>query len=288
MRWLRPVKPIIPLDRDASGRTLPFIIAGLTVLATLMLLLTLALGQGVSGWQTQLAGKVTVQILPLESGAAPLEQRVETALALLRGADVVAAAEPIAADKMAALLAPWLGQGALPDDLPMPALIDVTLKAEGADTSGLRSALQAVPGAQLDDHGSWMQQVRQLAWLGLAMAAFLLVLIVGATLLMLVLLVQAAMEAHHEVIELLHLVGATDAFIAKQLRGHMLALSLQGALLGGLVAALLLLVLDHYASRTGLQVPLSWLWLPVMPLVLVALSVLTAQRVAVRRLAELP
>jgi len=281
-------RPVIPLDRDASGRYLPFIIAGLTVLATLMLVLCLSLSHAVSCWQNELSGKVTVQRLPLDKTAQPLPERVEAALALLRASPVVATAEPVGEAAMVQLLAPWFGQGSLPDELPVPALIDVELKPDVTDIHGLREALESVSGAQLDDHGSWMREVHRLAMLGLGVAAVLLLLIIGAAVLMLILLVQTAMEAHHEVIELLHLVGATDAFIARQLRRHMFWLSVQGTLLGGLVATGLLILLVRFATRAGLDVAVQWHLLPVMPTLLIALAVITAHHVAHRRLGELP
>ena len=277
----------IPLDHDLTGRFLPYIIAILTLLASLMLLLAVGLTDTLGSWRSSLEGRATVQVLPLDTSALPLEHRVQLALEQLHASPLVAAAEPLAADKMAQLLAPWLGAGSLPDDLPVPALIDVTFKDAQTDIAPLKTALESIAGAQIDDHGTWLRHVRQLAQAGVMVCFVLLTLIGGAATLVLVLLVRAALSMHKDVVELLHLVGATDAFIARQFRNHMLRVSVLGALLGSVLAILIMQILLGMAERAGFALEVSWLWLPVVPCGFVALAAYTAQRVTCNRLAEM-
>lgn len=286
----------IPLDSDATGRFLPAVVAVMVLLATLLLVGALALGDGLQGWRRDLEGRVTVQILPLDSRVMPLPERVEQALRLLRLSPLVTDASPVPAADLAAMLSPWLGEGPLPDDLPVPALIDVVLKP-GADRSTaatLRDLLKPVAGATLDDHGSWLRDVQRLAALVARLTYGLVGLIIGAAALIIVLLVRAGMAMHRDAVELLHLVGATDRLIAWQFQRHMSLVALRGAAAGTLGAALLLALLHHLADRAGLALfaglaPLQHVGaLVLVPVAFVALAALTSGIVARRLLAELP
>jgi len=277
----------IPLDRDATGRFLPFIIAIMVLLASLMLIGAFMLGGSLSGWRTELNLKATVQVMPLDERAVPLAERVEAALTILNNAPEVASASRLADDKMAQLLAPWLGEGDLPADLPVPVLIDVSLKQQ-ANIAALRDSLKGVAGVSFDDHGAWLSSVRRLASLGVIAAYSMVLLIGGAAALILVLLVRAGLNMHRDVVELLHLVGATDAFIARQFQRHMLLVATQGAVLGGVVAAVLLAVIGFYARRIGYTAALPWFALPVIPVLFIILAGYTSRHTARRLLAELP
>ncbi len=277
----------IPLDRDATGRFLPLIIGIMVLLATLMLVGAVMLGEGLSNWRSGLDLKLTVQVMQLDERATPLAQRVEESLAVLRASPQVATAEPLSGEDMSRLLAPWLGQGELPADLPVPALIDVTLKQQG-DIAVLQESLKGIAGVSLDDHGSWLRDVRRLAQLSIIAAYSMVVLIAGAAALILILLVRAGLNTHRDVVELLHLVGATDAFIARQFQRHMLWVSTQGAVLGGVVAAILLAIVSVLGQRIGYVSSIPWLAVPVIPLLFVLLAGMTSRRTARRLLSELP
>lgn len=285
MRAVR--RTTIPLDRDATGRFLPLVIAIMVLLASLMLMAALMLGSELRSWRGGLDLRVTVQVLPLDERAVPLPERVQAALELLQASPLVASAVPVSDEDMSRLLAPWLGQGALPQDLPVPVLIDVALKGQG-DLEPLREGLKAVAGATLDDHGTWLRDVRRLATFSVAAAYGMVLLIAGAAALILVLLVRAGLNMHRDVVELLHLVGATDAFIATQFQRHMLLIASKGALLGGATAVALLVLLQVMAGRIGHAPDVPWWAVPAIPLLFVALAGYTSQRTARQLLSELP
>ena len=277
-------KATIPLDRDLTGRFLPFILGILVLLASLMLTTSLMLWNGLSGWQGDLSGSLTVQIMPLDDKAPPLQERVQQAVSLLTTAPGVVSATVVSNEEMSRLLSPWLGQGALPDNLPIPAMIDVTLRPE-AKIAELQESLHDIAGVRFDDHGSWLQDVQSLAQL-ITLAVFgLLALVIGAVTLILILLVRAGMVMHHDVVELLHLVGASDAFIAKQFQTHMVRVAGQGAILGGMLAALLVWGL---AGMAGYLALVPWVALPIMPILFIILAAVTSRRTCRRLLSELP
>src|SRR5690606_24872443 len=101
------------------------------------LAVAMAVANAGAEWRRGLAGTVTVQVLPVagEDGPAAVAARTARALDIVRATPGVARAEPLAAERVAQLLEPWLGGGTALSDLPVPSLIDVTL-AEGAAFDG--------------------------------------------------------------------------------------------------------------------------------------------------------
>lgn len=287
---LKRVRPTIPLDRDSTGRFLPLIITVMVLLATLLLTGAMLLTHALSRWQDGLDGHASVQVMPLDERAQSLPQRVDAALVVLRASSLVARAEPLSSEAMGELLSPWLGAGALPEDLPVPALIDVTLKESGADVSPLVAQLKIVAGATLDDHGSWLGEVRHLAAGVVAIAYGLSVLIAATSALILFLLVRAGMAMHRDVVELLHLVGANDDFIAIQFQQHMMGLALKGALAGAILAGAVLWGVTYLMPE--MTVHLIWVQVALLEffvvLFFVALAAMTSRLTAHRLLAELP
>lgn len=283
----------LPLAHDSTGRFLSGVVGIMIYLAIVMTAGALALASLAQRWEKGASGTVTVQVMPMAEGAPSLVQRLDTALALLRATPGVESAEPMAADAVLRLLEPWLGEGALAPDLPVPALVDVRLSGEPAlDLEGLKRHLAAtVAGVSLDGHGSWMTQLLRLARLVQGLAFTFVALILAAGLLVVVATVRAGLAIHRDVVELLHLMGAADAYIAGQFESHVLTLALRGGLPGTFLAFLSLagvgMALGSGEGFSALLPELGlagWQWaaLLAVPLAMIGLATLTA-RIAVMR-----
>ena len=61
---------------------------------------------------------------------------------------------------------------------------------------------------------------------------------------------RAGLAANHEIVSVLHLVGATDGFIASEVQRRFFTLGLRGALIG-LVAAVAALAVAGFAARSS-------------------------------------
>lgn len=287
----------LPLADDPATRFLAWITALTVYLGALALAAALVVSDMAQRWDRGLAGGLTVQVTPLFGpGAAPVPERVETALAILRGTPGVTRAEPLSAEATARLVEPWLGGGAAADPfLPMPAVIDVATDGT-TDVPALAGRLNAaVPGATLDDHDAWLANLRTFART-VEMAVFgILAMIAAAGVLSVVFAVRAGLAIHRHVVELLHLMGATDRYVARQFERHVLGLSLGGGIAGlGLAAATLMAVLK---ASEGLRATLlpdfalqPWQWgaLALVPLAAALLAVLTARWTVLRTLGSMP
>ena len=286
----------IPFDRDGSGRFLPALIALMVYLAALATSAALALDRALGRWNDGLAGTLTVEV-PVGEDAS--KDELAAALATLRAAPGVLATEPLERAQMAKLLAPWLGAGVAVEDLALPHLIDVRIDA-GVDLAALRGALaRAAPEAMLDDHRLWLDRLAALGFTAEATALLILALVAAAAALVVVFATRAGLSVHRDVIDLLHLMGARDGYIAAQFQHRALRLGLSGGLFGLGLALATLLALVHAGDAAALgaiatPVPslrlAAWHWaiLFLLPPAAALIAMLTARLTVLGTLARMP
>jgi cell division transport system permease protein len=284
----------LPLERDESSRFIPWIIALMVFLATLALAGAMVAGSAIERWRSGLSGSLTVQIVPdAAADAATRAARAEEAARLLRGTPGIARAEILSESRIAKLLEPWLGEGG-GRDLPLPSLIDVQLAPDASlDLRALGDRLaKAVPGAALDDHQRWLRQLVALGRSVELLALAILVLIGSAAAAATVFGTRTALAVHRNVIEVMHLIGAQDSYVARQFQAHALRIGLRGGALGLAAALALLLVAEELAGSGGLLPALAlrpWQWaaLVLLPPAAALIAMLTARFTVLRSLARM-
>jgi len=288
----------LPLRGDATSRFLPWIIGVMVFLATLSVAGLLLAQDVTERWRSALAGTLTVQVPP-PFGETDPQAQLEEVLQILRGTPGIARAEPLSIDQSRALLEPWLGSGQIIDELPLPRLIDVALRPGARlDFAVLETRLAGIaPGIVLDDHGRWLGDLVRVARSVELVAATAVLVVALTAVLAVVFAVRTGLAIHREVIDVLHLVGARDSYIARQFARHALTLSLRGSIPGTLFALALLagiavlanggaegLAAEGFlaADLWGILRPMDWVALAAVPVGAVLLAVLAA-RLAVRR-----
>ncbi|MCE1235626.1 MAG: ABC transporter permease [Hyphomicrobiales bacterium] len=239
---------IVP-PQSVAGRALVSVVAIMCFLACLAVGALSVVRDAARDWQVDVSREATIQVKPI--GGTGLEMRLARALALARDTAGVRSARLIDERESDALLEPWLGKGLDLGSLPVPRLVVLELEDPAtADLGGLRSKLaQEVEGAALDDHAVWAARLRTMAGAAVLVGAVVVALMLAATALSVVFATRAAMAGNRDVIEVLHFVGAEDAFIAREFRRHFLALALGGGLIGGGAALALFVVADLWFSN---------------------------------------
>ena len=229
--------PLIPGD-SVAGRALVVVIAIMTFLACLTAGAALLVADASRAWRSDVLRDATIQVKP--RGGEDVESLIAKAVAIAAKAPEVESAHALSKAESEKLLEPWLGAGLDLSQLPVPRLILVRLRGQRSeDLATLRSALSsAVPQADLDDHRVWAARLGAMADAVVALAAALFVLMIVAMGTAIGFATRGAMAGNREIVEVLHLVGASDAFIAREFQTHFRRLGLRGALIGGLAAIL--------------------------------------------------
>lgn len=287
-------EPLLP-EAGAGGAPLTAVIAVISFLAVLAMAAVLIINTAASEWTSTLRSEITVQIKGVD--ADEIAMRTDAAMRVLESTEGVVEASLISQSEAAALLEPWLGQGNAAAFLNVPAIIEVKVApALRNDLDLLRNRLAAAaPGAALDDHASWHDRLATAARSGQALAFAVFLIVMGAACAISVFAARAGLAANREIVSVLHLVGATDDFIAAEVQRRFFILGLRGAVVG-LLAALLALGLAALAMRAGVgadaflpQFTLGgWLilWLLAVPAVTCFVTALTARLTVLRALQE--
>ncbi len=273
-----------------TARLTVFAAGAMAFLAVFALALSLATGRLADRWSDELARASTLRI------SAPLDQRAAQTAAALRVLETtpgVASARALGEAEQRALLEPWFGPDLPVDTLPIPQLIELIEDAQGYDPAGLRLRLSAeVPGAVLDDHTRWRRplvtaadRLRLLGWLSIGL--------IGATMAaMITLAAQAALAANAQVIAVLRLVGARDAYIAQAFVRRFTLRALSGAAGGTALGMIALLVLPSAQAEAGFLTGLGfqgmhWIWPLAIPPLGAAVAFAATRHAAHRTLREL-
>ena len=278
--------PLLPVS-SLAGRALVFVIVIMTFLASLAAGAVQMIAETSRDWTSAVSREVTIQVRP--RAGRDVEADVRRAADIARNAPGVTEATPLGRAESERLLEPWLGGGLDLGDLPVPRLIVVRTAAAGAlDVGRLRTDLGAVPTASLDDHRVWLERLATMAGTLVALGIVILMLVLTAMALAIAFATRGAMAGNREIIEVLHLVGAEDRFIAGEFRRHFLRLGLRGGAIGGGLAILFFLAAGVMAARWvatpgGEQVEalfgafsLGWMGYAAIVLIAVIVALITA------------
>ncbi len=283
---------LLPEGRFAGP--MPWVIAIMMFLTILAAAAGLSLGAAARGLGEDLAGRLTVQVL--EPNADRRGAQIRSVMDELGRLSVVERSRMVPAKEVTELLDPWLGAEGLDPDLPIPALIDVTLKPGATDdVAQVRRAVQAVaPAARVDEHAQWLaplaRLLNSLKWL----SAALVILMALATTAAVVLAARAALNTHQSTIEVMHLLGASDGQIATLFQRRIALDALFGGFIGLGAAMLTMALVGSRLKEIGSDllgsVNLGWFsWgiILLMPLMGAILSTFSARFTVLKALRRL-
>lgn len=232
-------KPLLP-EAGAAGAPLTAVIAAISFLATLTLAAFLVISTTASVWTEELKTAFTVQVKGPD--APTIAANTDEVVRILSSTQGVIETNVVDADEAAKLLEPWLGTGNIGDYLNVPAIVEVRA------TDGLRNDLEllqarltaAAPGAVIDNHGEWHSRLVGAARSGQLLAFAVFTLVMGAACAIAIFAARAGLAANEKIVSLLHLIGATDQFIANEVQRRFVVLGLRGSIAGLIVALLAL------------------------------------------------
>ena len=255
----------------------------------------LVLNATAARWDQGVGGTLTVQIAATEDPARD-QNNLQEVLNVIAAASGIERYVIIEEEHMMTLLEPWLGSSANVNDLPLPKLIDVGLADEAQfDLKDFTRTLQArVPDATVDDHRIWLQRLVNLIRTVEFIAMAILVFIALATMGTVIFTTRTGLSIHKEAIEVLHLIGAQDSYIAGQFAARAMMLGLKGGLIGmalGLPALYLVGSLAESLEEAALPDlsfgPIEWAIFAIIPLCVAGLAMTTARSTVLRSLARM-
>jgi cell division transport system permease protein len=287
--------PLMPRG-DARDGGLAFVIAVLCCFACLAALGALAADRAAGGWTAQLKDSATVLVRP--KGGETADAAAARAAETLAGVHGVSEARALEKDKAAALLEPWLGKDALTDaladDLPAPRLVALDLDPDHpASAAELQQALKAKDvDATVDDHSLWIRDIVQAGLWARAAALGVFALTALAAAAVIAFAARAVLASRRQIVEVLHVAGARDGYIAGLLARRFAAMAFAAGLAGAVPAAGVGAALRLAGGGEGLTpvLPVAWIDLAALapcPVLAAAVAAMSARGAAMRLLREM-
>jgi cell division transport system permease protein len=249
---LRRGQPLVPVD-SVAGRALTAVIAILTFLAALSAGAAVLAARASEQWRGAVANEMTIQIRP--DSRRDMEADLSQAVAMAAGVASIESVRVVPKAESDRLLEPWLGTGLDLVELPVPRLIVIKLRGGvGPDLAAFGAALRRdLPSAILDDHRLWVRRLSTMASTIILSGVTVVMLVLAAAGLAVAFATRGAMAGSRDSVEVLHLVGANDAFIAREFQTRFVQLGLKGGAVGGCAAIIVITVLGWLASRWTAQ-----------------------------------
>jgi cell division transport system permease protein len=277
----------LPLRHSAASRFLPWTIGGLLYLAVVALAVAAIADEALRLYALR-SELVTVTLPSVEDGPRG-EQQLAQAIEILRATHGVISAVPVPPEELQALVEPWLDTFNGGMDLPLPRLIDVTIAPEaGPDLQALEQRLAAViEGARIGVEALSRDRAERLAVFLRAWGSAAGIVALLGTLALAGLITLASLRMNGDSVELLRCMGAPDRYLARQFERHALLSSVQGGLIG-CILALLTVAGILYSSRRmqlaeGIELqlpPLDWALLACIPAIAALLIMAIARMTA--------
>ena len=237
--------PLLPAT-DAREAALFFVIGALCFLAALAALTTRGTYKAAEAWGAQIEGDITVVMRDTDRRTA------EQAANRVENLANVFEARILSREEVEALLEPSLGPGGMPDGLPIPMLMVVQADIAVGDPSDEIAGILSESGIDGDVAGNagYADNVRGALGVLRLVALSIGALLSATAIAVIAFATHAALLARRDIVDVLHLSGAEDRYIAGLFERRFWILALQAGL-GGAVAALMVTALIVFTGSGG-------------------------------------
>lgn len=223
----------------------------MTFLAILAIATSFALAAMADRWSAGLDDQITIEIPASLDDKTVLKQneledlsaQVAKTLSKIEGVENI---EIKSRDAIEELVRPWLGEDPDLRDIPLPALITLSLdNSDRATIPTIKRKVEAVsPHIRIDTHEDWIRDL-----LGFTSALQFSIFVIGTVIGLTTIIavsggVRSKLSIHHDEVELLHLMGAYDSYIARQFQIYAFFLALKGSVIGAFIAGLALMIIS--------------------------------------------
>ena len=250
-RQKRPIdkEEELPINEGYSKTFLTVIVAVSVFLFAITLSGVLGINSMFENSRKQVVSNLTVQVLPLPNYEESKKDLLNIVSFLERYPDITEVS--VLSDyEIRSLLEPWLGNNVDIELLPIPKLLDVKINTQkNFDYKELTVRLSEVsPQASINDHNLWLSRLLKFINSLKMLALTVLILVASGSVISIVYAAQTSLNVHKEIIQILHIMGATDKYIAlnyvKQITTH----SIIAGIIGTLIAIPAILIVGSMAK----------------------------------------
>lgn len=285
----------LPIDEGYSKTFLRVIVAVSVFLFAITLAGVLGINTMFENSKRQVVSNFTIQVLPQPNYDDSRKDLLNVVEFIEKYPDVEQVT--VLSDKeLRGLLEPWLGNNVDIELLPIPQLLDVKIRqAKKFDYKELAVRLSEVsPQASINDHNLWLSRLLSFINSLKMLAVTVLFLVAGACVAAIVYAAKTGLNVHHEIIAILHTIGATDEYIAVNYVKQIMQMSMVAGIAGTLTSVPAIMIVGSMAK--GIEAGIfnsvtfglsEWTIILLLPFVSAALVAVTAYITVVRTLKKM-
>ncbi len=292
----------LPLEQSDDTQFLTLLIALMSLLAVLACAGMISLNNMAERWSTGLENKVTIEI-PVETKSGYLlsddtvQSETQKLYKDLKKHPLIKSVKILEQDDIQELLSPWIGQNLVLDDIPLPGLLALELKNSASENIEVlkRDIMEISDYANLETHHEWLADLIKFVKTLKSIAIIVLLIIITTTIIAIITGIRTRLAIHHKEIELLHAIGATDSYIARQLQRHAMIIALKGSMIGTILGLFLTYIITMIANnaqsellpKIEISYSHSMIFLSI-PILITLITLLSARYTLLRSLSKMP
>lgn len=282
----------LPINEGYSKTFLRVIIAVSAFVFAITLAGALGINTMFENSRKQVVANFTVQMLPLPDYEESRKDLLNVVGFLERYPNVTEVSV-LSDSELNALLEPWLGNNVDIELLPVPKLIDVKISSSAKfDYKELMVRLSEISQqASINDHNLWLARLLKFINSLKMLAITILILVASACIAAIVYAVKTGLNIHREIINILHIMGATDEYIAMNYVKQISLLSLGAGIIGIVLAVPAIMLVGDMAREIeagifnavtfGVE---NWLVILILPLIFAIFTAFTSYVTVVKTL----
>ncbi len=292
----------LPLDNSEDTRFLITLITLMSFLAVLALSGVFALNSMTNKWSSGLENKITIEISVETKDGHILSQdtilkETKDLYEMLSSHKSVRSVEILGSEEIQELISPWIGNDLDLANIPLPGLIAVEIKnLDDDDFHILKKDIQKTSKhANIETHEQWLADLINFTKTLKTLSLLIALLIGSITTIAIASAVRTRLAIHHDEVELLHYMGATDDYIIHQFQRHTIMLALKGAIIGTVLGISVVSSLTFFSRGSGSELmPVIYIGISgvfillFIPVIAAIITAITSHITVLRSLAKMP
>lgn len=292
----------LPLEQSDDTHFLTLLIALMSLLAVLACAGMVSLNGMAHRWSTGLENKVTIEIpVETQSGYLLSDDTVESETQKLyrefENHPLIKSIKILEQEDIQGLLSPWIGENLTLDDIPLPGLLALELKNSASENIEVlkRDIRDVSEYANLETHHEWLADLINFVNALKNISVIVLIIILTTTIIAIITGIRTRLAIHHKEIDLLHAIGATDNYIARQLQRHAMIIALKGSLSGTIIGLILTYIITIIANsaksdllpRIDISMTHTFIFMSI-PVLITLITLASARYTLLRSLSKMP
>lgn len=248
----------IPVEDEGTSVFMYVLSSIYMYLMIVVMALVMAINTMVTSWEKDILGSITVQIIPIEDENKKIDEEKTTeqlnrVLHFMENVSGVKSVKALDSKTIEKLMTPWLGNKVDISTLPIPQLLDVQLK-DNAEinydeiTQGLH---KLTSNASIDNHRLWLNRLLKFAASLKTLGLLVLFMVLAICAFSIYYSARTSLWINMGTIEILHIMGAPDEYIAKQYGKIYCKIGFFAGIIALMLAVPSIILIGKYGISTG-------------------------------------